>query len=286
MPREIDWIENRVLEMPPETTVWRYLRLDRFLPLLRNKMYFPRPIQFDDRWEGMFPPSYLRRIRTNNANSSDVDIAIDDMLARRNMHQHAHFVSCWHMSEHESDAMWKLYGLAPEGLAIKSTVRDLLECFRPYGHGAVQYYDQARDQQTKNIFSGPHDILWKRQDFAWEKEYRIWFDDNEMIDAFSEKGDVQISQSVQGQYFNVSNTQQLIKQIVVAPFATKEYEEILKAVLSQNGRKWMIPLIRRSNSERSWEEFANEANSLDHDPAMSGALLSKPRLVTGASKAE
>ncbi|MBC7964528.1 MAG: hypothetical protein H7Z17_01285 [Fuerstia sp.] len=259
MPRNIDRIDDRVLEVSPETTVWRYLRLERFLPLLTNQMYFPRPTQFDDRWEGMFPPSYLRRIRTRNAGSPDLEIETDHLLARRNMHRNAHFVSCWHISEHESDAMWRLYALAPEGLAIKSTVGDLLECFRPDGHGAVQYYDPSADQRTNNIFLGLNDILWKRQDFAWEKEYRIWFDDAEMIGAFSEVGDVQFAQPMEGQLFDFSEAQRLIKQIVVAPFATKEYVEILTAVLSQNNRRWMIPLIQRSKSEQSWEEFADEA---------------------------
>ncbi|WP_417847309.1 hypothetical protein [Thalassoglobus sp.] len=160
------------------------------------------------------------------------------------------------MAEHESDAMWRLYARSPQGLAIKSTVGDLQECFRPHDRGAVQYYDPAADQMTANIFSGPHDILWKRQDFMWENEYRIWFDDEEMIDSFSAAGDVDFNEPVEGRFFSFSNAQQLIKQIVVAPFATKEYEEILAAVLSHNNRKWMLPLIQRSNSERSWEEFA------------------------------
>jgi len=164
------------------------------------------------------------------------------------------------MSEHESDAMWRLYALAPEGLAIKSTVGALSECFNPHGHGPVQYYDQLADQQTNNIFSGPHDILWKRQDFAWEKEYRIYFDDDEMIEAFAQAGDLVVEQPLEGKCFDFTDAQRLIKQIVVAPFATEEYVEILTAVLSQNRRKWMIPLIQRSNSERSWEEFANEEN--------------------------
>ncbi|MCA9215598.1 MAG: hypothetical protein KDB27_21180 [Planctomycetales bacterium] len=258
MKRNVDRIEERVVNASPETTVWRYMRLERFLPLLKNNMYFARPIQFDDRWEGMFPPSYLRQLHSNNETHRDLPLMTEHLAARRNMHRHAHFVSCWHISEFESDAMWRLYGLAPEGIAIKSTVGDLLECFRPHGSGVVQYYDQTADQQTSNIFSGPHDILWKRQDFAWEREYRIWFDDDKMIDAFTKEGNIAVSQ-VEGEFFPFTDAQQLIKEIVVAPFVSNEQVEILKAVLAQNMRKWMTQLIRSSNTERAWEEYARES---------------------------
>lgn len=236
------------------------MRLERFLPLLKNEMYFPRPIQFNDRWEGMFPPSYMRQIQACNQKNPDLDIAVDYLRARCNKHRHAHFVSCWHMSEHESDAMWRLYALAPEGLAIKSTVGSLLTCFGPHGHGPVQYYDPSVNQRTDKISSEPKDIQWKRQDFAWEKEYRIWFNDDEMIDEFSNAGDLHIVPSLEGKMFRFSDTKMLIKQIVVAPFASPDYVEILKAVLSQSKRSWMIPLIKRSSSERSWEEFASDEN--------------------------
>lgn len=52
MNRKVDRIEERVVDAPRETVVWRYMQLERFYPLLKNEMYFARPTQFDDRWEG------------------------------------------------------------------------------------------------------------------------------------------------------------------------------------------------------------------------------------------
>jgi hypothetical protein len=39
-----------------------------------------------------------------------------------------YFVSCWHMSEYESDAMWKLYGASNNCVAIRSTFARLKAC--------------------------------------------------------------------------------------------------------------------------------------------------------------
>jgi len=96
------------------------------------------------------------------------------------LHRYAHFVSCWHISHHESEAMWKLYARAESGIAIQSTVGDVKERLRPHNSGAVIYYDPSQDVLCSSIF-GPHDILFKRSHFSWEREYRFWFDDDELI---------------------------------------------------------------------------------------------------------
>ena len=79
-----------------------------------------------------------------------------------------------------------------------------------------------------------------------------------MIDAFTKEGNIAVSQ-VEGEFFPFTDAQQLIKEIVVAPFVSNEQVEILKAVLAQNMRKWMTQLIRSSNTERAWEEYARES---------------------------
>ena len=50
-------------------------------------------------------------------------------------HRYGHCVNCWHMSDQESDAMWKLYALAKSGIAIQSTVGGVNECLRPHDSG-------------------------------------------------------------------------------------------------------------------------------------------------------
>jgi hypothetical protein len=40
------------------------------------------------------------------------------------------FINCWHMSEHQSAGMWKLYAGVDAGIAIKSTYSRLMHAFK------------------------------------------------------------------------------------------------------------------------------------------------------------
>jgi len=102
-----------------DAIIWRYLKFERFVDVLKtHALWFSRPFAFEDRWEGLFPPSYLRSTR-QYAEANSIPFEEFDRQFRRRLlrHRYAHFVSCWHISDHESDAMWKLYALR-EGVAI------------------------------------------------------------------------------------------------------------------------------------------------------------------------
>ena len=59
------------------------------------------------------------------------------------------YLSCWHMNEHESVAMWKIYQSgAPQGIAIQSTYRRLSEAITDDSGiliGTVAYADYATE---------------------------------------------------------------------------------------------------------------------------------------------
>src|SRR5262249_55272820 len=107
-PEELVVSERAV---PNSTVIWRYFKFDRFVDILKTHgLWFSRPFRFEDQWEGLFPPSYIRRTRryadTHGIPFGDFDLDFRRRLLR---HRYAHFVNCWHVSDHESDAMWKLY---------------------------------------------------------------------------------------------------------------------------------------------------------------------------------
>ncbi len=55
-------------------------------------------------------------------------------------------VSCWHMSEHESAAMWNLYSKSEEAICIQSTYSELRNTFGvDVEIGTVQYVDYDND---------------------------------------------------------------------------------------------------------------------------------------------
>lgn len=95
-------------------TLWRYLDFAKFRSLLETKtLYFTRDDRFEDPWEGMPSPEFVRRFRAQNkgAPADRLEGLVQVFCKMRE----TFFVSCWCASEHESAAMWKLY---PEGVAI------------------------------------------------------------------------------------------------------------------------------------------------------------------------
>ncbi len=246
--------------VPDGTVIWRYFKFERFVDIVKApapSLWFSRPFKFEDQWEGLFPPSYVRRTRQYaDANGIPFEKFDRDFRNRLLRHQYAHFVSCWHMSDHESDAMWKLYTLPRTGIAIQSTVGDVNECLRPHNSGRVIYYYPSHDVLSPSIF-GPHDILFKRSFFSWELEYRFWFDDDELlkrIEAGEEPGERDLSE---GRSVGISDIRRLVKKIVVAPGASDEFIGSVRAACVGNRMRWLSSLIERSYSDRMWDSFSS-----------------------------
>jgi hypothetical protein len=121
-------------KLKPETVIWRYMDVARFLGLIyEKKIYFARLHELGDPWEGarsdsdpMFfrDPEYVRP-------------AVQDFNLRP-------LISCWHENEGESVAMWKLYVSGREGVAVKTTVARLgrfASADRELKIGRVEYRD-------------------------------------------------------------------------------------------------------------------------------------------------
>lgn len=252
-PNELMVIEEAV---PDSTVIWRYFEFKRFVDILKtHTLWFSRPFKFDDQWEGLYPPSYLRRTKQYaDANGIPFEEFDRDFRMRLLRHRYAHFVNCWHMSDHESDAMWKLYALGKTGIAIRSTVGDVNECLRPHSSGRVIYYDPSHDVRSPTMV-GPHDILFKRSPFSWEHEYRFWFDDDELLQRIEVGQEVREEDLSSGQPFAITDMQRLIKKIVVAPGAADDFIERVRTACAEHRKRWLWNLIERSYLDRMWDSF-------------------------------
>ena len=107
---------NPEIQVPPdETVIWRYMDMNRLLSLLRtSRLHLSRLDHLGDPWEGTWPQPVLDAYRSR-ATISKVEFLLDtDQLQKKT------FVNCWHISPHESAALWALYS-KESGLAIKST---------------------------------------------------------------------------------------------------------------------------------------------------------------------
>lgn len=101
---------------------------------------------------------------------------------RKSFMQQTFYVSCWHIAEHESDMLWSSYLKDDDGLAIHTTIGQLLKmqpkAFEWLGYevipaplvGNVQYVDHTK------IGAFPADdcsLFYKDLAFAGDKEFRL-----------------------------------------------------------------------------------------------------------------
>ena len=178
---------------PPDTSikVWRYSDLSKFVALLQDsRIYFSRADVLGDPFEGSITQANhmqreaLRLLRAHPelkdkyANSLAYVHTDDDkfeamlkQFGESNQRlMRTFFVSCWHMNEHESAAMWSVYG-DQSSICIQSTYAKLDECLpESINLGKVRYIDYGIDviDQT-NVFNN---IMHKRKSFSHEQEAR------------------------------------------------------------------------------------------------------------------
>jgi hypothetical protein len=167
-----------------DVPIWRYMDLAKYLSMLdRRSLFFARATQLGDPFEGSTPKiivSGREYIRANRAidpvlapykELPDAFFNMGDIF--KNMVQ-SYLISCWHINEHESAAMWKLYSSSNEAVCIRSTYRRLRLCL-PSNLliGEINYINyETEGFSTSNGFNF---IMHKRLSFAHERELRAIF---------------------------------------------------------------------------------------------------------------
>lgn len=163
--------------VPPtdNARLWRYMDVIKFVSLLAtSKLAFTRLNLFDDPFEGSWPrrhvEAYGQWMRESKVPITP-DMANRSIFGPRWSYQTA--ACCWHKSQHESAAMWKLYLKADQGIAVQTTFARLSKSITDKVDvyvGEVRYIDYDED-----IFPDNHGFtvaLHKRKSFDHEKEVR------------------------------------------------------------------------------------------------------------------
>lgn len=182
---------------PPDQRIWRYTDLAKFISMLdQGSLYLSNLIALaeSDPYEGQFPDSQVDVFATIREMpipvmrrflnvADDVDDSAVQQLADLNFHtvlngehrRNSVYVNCWHMNTTESDAMWRLYTLQGQGIAVQSTyerlVRSLHMTHQHVQIGIVGYHDYNNHHiRLDNVF---YPALNKRSSFAHERELRL-----------------------------------------------------------------------------------------------------------------
>ena len=221
------YIHNTDIILPenPDTIVWKYLDLSKFLDLLLSKkLFMSRSDKFEDQYEGTFSePTYeeIRKIAENNP----------EFLDYYKSHREKIVISSWHINEYESFAMWQIFTKNNEGLAIQSTVKRLQEAMKPETKttqyiGEVNYIDYKKEYIPFDDTFFP--FLFKRKSFQYEREVRIISDvtQNNIVINEGLKIDVDIHQ--------------LIEKIYIHPKSENWYKNLVIQLMEQLGFNFSI----------------------------------------------
>jgi hypothetical protein len=225
--------DNIKLPEDPDTIVWKYLDLSKFLDLLMSqKLFMSRSDKFEDQYEGTFSePTYeeIKKLSENNP----------EFLQYYKSHREKVVVSSWHINEYESFAMWQIFTQNNEGLAIQSTIGRLQKALKPEINfsqfiGEVNYIDYKKEYIPFDDMFFP--FMFKRKSFQYEREIRIISDLSENAVKINDgiKIDVDISQLIEKIYIH-PKSENWYKKLVIELVSKLDYTiEIEKSDLESD----------------------------------------------------
>jgi len=222
--------EHPVFEKPENgnAKIWRYIDFTKFASLLdKSALFFTRADRLGDSFEG----SYSRaNIKLRPRVYKGMPPAILENMSKfyETMVKYT-AINCWHLSEYESDAMWKLYLKSNEGIAIQSSFDLLKTSLKDEIHdvhiGRVKYIDFEKDWMSEGNTLYP--FVHKRKSFEHEKELRA------VIQEFRYKKNGEIDWSKpsfdDGIYIQV-DLAVLVDRIYLAPTSPKWLFELVKSI--------------------------------------------------------
>jgi hypothetical protein len=223
---------------PPsrKDAVWRYMDIAKFVALLEDQsLYFARADLMLDKWEGGLDYRTMQ----------DAGIREAEKYERQTV---TNYISSWHVSEHESAAMWEIYQREGRGIAIRTTWDRLTTSLRgPWGirGGKVNYVDYTGFRiPLDNQYSR---FMYKRLSFEFEREGRLilWAEGPDGPAWVSEDGEYSQDSQLQGDKllpgYNVPvDLDNLVQSVYVAPGSPRWFVDLVTRIPARYGRTWPV----------------------------------------------
>lgn len=225
--------DNIKLPEDPDTIVWKYLDLSKFLDLLMSrKLFMSRSDKFEDQYEGTFSEPTFEEIKRLSQNNPE-------FLDYYKSHREKVVVSSWHINEYESFAMWQIFTQNNEGLAIQSTIGRLQKALKSeinYSQfiGEVNYIDYKKEYIPFDNMFFP--FMFKRKSFQYEREVRIISDLSENNIKINDglKIDIDVNQLIEKIYIH-PKSENWYKKLVIELVSKLDYTiEIEKSDLESD----------------------------------------------------
>lgn len=185
MPATLDH-QSLVQPSNLKVSLWRYMDLSKFADLLQSRaLVFVRSDHLGDPFEGSLPEMNANEFKSIMANRGSLPEAhpfknmtdaefeqLSKLTYKKNKNTlQMVYISCWHMNEAESAAMWKLYSKSSDAVCIRTDYETIASVLPSDSYmGVVNYLDyKTAAIQTGNMF---YRFMTKRRSFSHEREAR------------------------------------------------------------------------------------------------------------------
>lgn len=230
--------DHPAFSQPQDRSVklWRYMDFTKFVLMLdTSSLYFSRADLLGDPFEGSYSKGNVIMRPIVYRNVQKPENMFEQMTQLSKWIREWTFVNCWHMNEHESAAMWRLYAKSDEAIVVQSTYVDLVALLPDNIFvGCVQYIDYDKDWLPEgNAF---YPFVHKRKSFEHEREVRA------IIQELPIEGDSVVVGKPNlnpGQYVKVELTL-LIQTVRVAPTSPSWLRDLVEAVCRKYGYNWVV----------------------------------------------
>lgn len=254
--------------LPEElVALWRYQDLAKLIWTLEHQaLWFCRADCLNDPFEGSRTLVARETLagQLSALPQPEAEKALQSLSRTFQLMRRSAAVSCWHVGEDESAAMWSIYAPTAQGVALVSNLKRLRDAIpagtaKPIGlidgappviHvelGLVKYIDHF-DPRDAHLLDRPHQttepLFLKRQSFAHERELRA------IISGYvvrEKQIDLAASIFPNGGVAVPVSIETLIEAVVVAPGAPAWYRSAVEATLRRFNHA--VP-VRQSSLDR------------------------------------
>lgn len=179
--------------------IWRYMDLPKLISFMEMRsLHFARADTLDDPFEGTWTmgnrearEQLIPRILADAENIPNPQVKYTAGDLRQIFQNQTYrdrqcvYINCWHASETENAAMWKLYGTATGSVVVQSTYQKLVNALpeKIYMNevlagfvyvGMVQYKDYSDRKDWIPGGNVMYPFIHKRKEFEHEKEVRAF----------------------------------------------------------------------------------------------------------------
>lgn len=248
-----------------DAKVWRYMDLTKFLFILETEtLFFPTvaSLRKADKWEGSWSNfEFSEYVGGTSSSQSEIKEFWFSLQSKVASHQVG--VSCWHKSEDQSNAMWKIYLSGNEGIAIQTSFGNLKEAFDDKhpnwpncgGNfqdrkvsliaGNVEYIDWSNPPENTRTLK---QFMLKGKEFEYEQEVRMLAElfpipgaPQSTTGKITDKDTLGLSDSVHKQVMEIGGVaipirvSKLIQNIYVTPTVLPWFVNLVEKIVSRYG---------------------------------------------------